>query len=128
MPGFVWVGLGGCLGAVARYAVGLLPFASLGLGAFPLATFVINAVGSLCIGVVAGLADTGAGLPQNVVLFLKTGVCGGFTTFSTFSLETFGLLEDGRYALGAGYAVLSCVCCVAGVAAGLALGRLAAAR
>jgi CrcB protein len=128
MPGFVWVGIGGCVGAVARYAVGLAPFAASWTGSFPLTTFLINVVGSLVIGVVAGAVGAGAALPVGAVLFLKTGLCGGFTTFSTFSLETFELLEAGKYATGLGYAGLSCVCCVAGAAAGMALGRALAGR
>ncbi|MEE0706671.1 MAG: CrcB family protein, partial [Adlercreutzia sp.] len=63
-------------------------------------------------------------LSSEMVLFLKTGVCGGFTTFSTFSLETLQLFEHGAWALGGVYAAASLACCVAGVL----LGRCAALR
>ena len=71
------------------------------------------------IGLIAGHAGK---LPSGGVLFLKTGVCGGFTTFSTFSLETVMLLQNGRYGLGALYIALSLSCCLAGAAMGLWLG------
>ena len=101
------VGAGGFLGAVARYLLGLLPYQ----GDFPLITF--------AIGVVFEVASVRPGmLPDNAVLFLKTGLCGGFTTFSTFSLETLSLLERGKYAMGATYAFGSLAVCLIGVLAG----------
>lgn len=109
------VGAGGFLGAVARYLLGLLPYQ----GDFPLITFAINFVGAFVIGVVFEIASVRPGmLPDNAVLFLKTGLCGGFTTFSTFSLETLSLLERGKYALGATYAFGSLAVCLIGVLAG----------
>lgn len=111
------VGAGGFVGAVARYLLGLLPYE----GDFPLVTFLINFTGALAIGAVFEAATVWPGLPDNAVLFLKTGVCGGFTTFSTFSLETLTLLERGKYATGAAYACGSVLVCLAGVA----IGRLA---
>ena len=73
------------------------------------------------IGAVFEAATEGSSLPDNAVLFLKTGVCGGFTTFSAFSLETLALLERGKYATGALYACGSVLACLAGVV----IGRLA---
>lgn len=109
------VGAGGFLGAVARYLLGLLPYQ----GDFPLITFTINFVGAFVIGVVFEVVNVRPGmLPDNAVLFLKTGLCGGFTTFSTFSLETLSLLERGKYALGATYAFGSLAVCLIGVLAG----------
>lgn len=121
--GVLWVGLGGFVGAVLRYLVGLaLP---VGEGAFPVATFAVNLVGSFAIGFVVGAVEARPGaLSSEMVLFLKTGVCGGFTTFSTFSLETLQLFERGAWALGGVYAAASLACCVAGVL----LGRCAALR
>ena len=81
MKGFLFVGLGGALGAVLRYAISLFPYK----GTFPVLTFITNVLGALLIGYIAGAAAR-RGLSRNLVLFLKTGVCGGFTTFSTFSL------------------------------------------
>ena len=81
------VGAGGFCGAIARYLLGLLPYQ----GQFPLITFVINFTGAVAIGAVVEAASIRPGmLPPNAVLFVKTGLCGGFTTFSTFSLETLG--------------------------------------
>lgn len=109
------VGAGGFLGAVARYLLGLLPYQ----GDFPLITFAINFVGAFVIGVVFEVVNVRPGmLPDNAVLFLKTGLCGGFTTFSTFSLETLSLLERGKYVLGATYAFGSLAVCLIGVLAG----------
>ena len=114
MAGFVCVGLGGALGAMLRYAISLIPFK----GSFPALTLVTNILGALAIGIIAGAAAR-KGLQQNVVLFFKTGVCGGFTTFSTFSLEAYDLLERGHIKMSVLYIVLSVVCCLAGVAAGM---------
>ena len=111
------VGLGGFLGAVLRYLIGLLPVNT--QNGFPVKTLGINIVGAFVIGLIAAQAGK---LPSGGVLFLKTGVCGGFTTFSTFSLETVMLLQNGRYGLGVLYIILSLGCCLAGVAAGLWLG------
>ena len=113
------VGAGGFVGAVGRYLLGLLPVFQ--RGAFPLATLLINVAGGVLIGVVIKAAQGDPGLSPRLLLFLKVGVCGGFTTFSTFSLETLTLLETGRPALGVLYAGLSLMLCVAGVALGRAL-------
>lgn len=114
------VGAGGFCGAVARYLLGLLPYQ----GQFPLITFVINFTGAVAIGAVVEAASVRPGmLPPNAVLFLKTGLCGGFTTFSTFSLETLALLERGEYVIGGAYALGSLAACVLGVVAGKMLVR-----
>lgn len=115
------VGAGGFVGAVARYLLGLIPYE----GDFPLITFAINFVGAVAIGAIMGCVDARAGLPANAVLFLKTGLCGGFTTFSTFSLETLSLFERGQALLGCGYAGASLVACVLGVLLGKAMARAA---
>lgn len=79
-------------------------------------------LGALVIGFVVGVTADNAASP-NTVLFWKTGVCGGFTTFSTFSLETLRLLEGGQTGAGLLYAGASVVQCVAGVYIGELLGR-----
>ena len=88
------VAAGGALGAAGRYAVGLLPVKS----DFPLLSLLVNAAGAVIIGFLAGLFARG-GLTDRRLLFWKTGVCGGFTTFSAFSLEAVQLFEKGRQPL-----------------------------
>ena len=83
-----------------------------------------NLLGALLIGFIVGLTKRGG--PEGWTLFWKTGVCGGFTTFSTFSLEAVRLFEAGRGGLGAAYVVCSVGLCLAGVALGQLLGRYAA--
>ena len=112
------IGIGGAVGAILRYLLGMLPLS----GDFPLATFLTNLLGAIAIGLVIGVSERFPQLPRELVLFLKTGFCGGFTTFSTFSLETLTLLEGGQAVLGSLYAVLSVLSCVFGVF----LGRLLA--
>ena len=102
MTGFIFVGLGGALGAMLRYAIGLVPYK----GTFPLLTLLINIAGAVLIGYITGIAVK-KNLSPNVILLLKTGVCGGFTTFSTFSLEAYNLFQNGNYALMGLYILLS---------------------
>lgn len=120
MMSVLCVGAGGFVGAVSRYGLGLIPLAS----GLPLVTLLINLVGSVVIGAVAEAASlTPTALPREAVLFLKVGLCGGFTTFSTFSLETLELIEGGQWAVAGAYALASVVLCVAGVLAGKLLAR-----
>lgn len=112
---FLLVGLGGALGAMGRYGISLLPWG----GTFPLLTLLTNLLGAVAIGCVAGLS--GGVLSPGWTLFWKTGVCGGFTTFSTFSLETLNLVRQGRWGLGTLYALLSVGLCLGGVWCGLRL-------
>ena len=112
-PDLLAVGAGGFCGAALRYLVGLIP--TLQRGAFPLHTLLINLGGALLIGFLAGSAQHGGALSPRLLLFLKVGLCGGFTTFSTFSLESLGLLESGRTGLFFLYAVLSVALCLGGV-------------
>ena len=113
------VAAGGALGAAGRYAVGLLPVKT----DFPLLTLLVNAAGAVIIGFLAGLFARG-GLTDRRLMFWKTGVCGGFTTFSAFSLEAVQLFEKGRHLAGSLYILLSLLLCLAGVLAGQALSRL----
>ena len=101
----LFVALGGGLGAVGRYLLSLIaaPWS------FPVMTLLTNFLGAVVIGAVAQAAGQ-LPMSKSAVLFLKTGLCGGFTTFSTFSLETVELLEQGRWAAGGGYILASWVC------------------
>ena len=120
MMSVLCVGAGGFVGAVSRYGLGLIPLAS----GLPLVTLLINFTGSVVIGAVAEAASLApTTLPREAVLFLKVGLCGGFTTFSTFSLETLELIEGGQWAMAGAYALASVVLCVAGVLAGKLLAR-----
>lgn len=107
---FVAIGMGGALGAVARYALGLLGIRH--RSGFPIMTLMINIVGALVIGLIAAWVGKHAKLDGRLVLFLKVGLCGGFTTFSSFALETFGLVQAGSASVGLVYAVLSVILCV----------------
>lgn len=117
MKPFLLVALGGGAGAVCRYALTLLPIS----GRFPFATLIANVLGALIIGFLAGCAIQLDSFPANLNLLLKTGFCGGFTTFSTFSLETVTLWQQHRFWTACGNAILSLAVCFAGVAAGQAL-------
>ena len=98
------VGLGGFIGSVCRFLISKLPSAA---GAFPVNTFIVNIAGAFAIGCVAAAA--GKSLDPRLVLFLKVGICGGFTTFSTFSLETLRLVEAGAWATALMYVLSSTV-------------------
>lgn len=100
----ILVGAGGAVGAVLRYLIGLLPLSP--KNGFPLKTFLINVIGCFVIEIVAALAQKNL-LNPKFVLFLKVGVCGGFTTFSSFALETQTLIEKDSNLVAALYVVLS---------------------
>ena len=89
-------GPGRALGAVSRYLCGMLPFLQRGI--FPLPTLLINLAGAFLIGLIAQVAAQRAHRAAAQSCFLKVGLCGGFTTFSTFSLETVTLLSNGKAA------------------------------
>ena len=117
---FLCVALGGAAGAMARYAISLIPAKA----DFPIWTLLTNIAGAVLIGLVVGIAAGGRDVSPHAVLFWKTGVCGGFTTFSTFSLEALALLEKKAYGMGGLYILLSVVCCIAGVWCGRKLAML----
>ncbi|QUN12214.1 fluoride efflux transporter CrcB [Clostridium sp. C1] len=110
MDKFLWVGLGGAIGSIFRYTLSLLPIKS----SFPILTLITNLLGAFIIGVVVGLFEKQY-LSSQIHLFLKTGLCGGFTTFSTFSLETLTLLENGMIFMAIVYVFISIAGCIVGV-------------
>ncbi len=111
------VAAGGAAGAVGRYILSLIPIKTV----FPVITLITNLLGALLIGFVVGCSQA-RGMNENWLLFWKTGVCGGFTTFSAFSLEALNLFQKNSYIIGAVYVLLSVVLCISGVM----LGRQAA--
>lgn len=122
MTGILLVALGGALGSAGRYALASSLARHAASGAFPLGTFVVNVIGCLAIGVLAGQIDRAAWFTAEARLFLMTGLLGGFTTFSAFGLETFSLLRRGDLFVAAGYAGLSVAVGLAAVALGFAAG------
>lgn len=110
------VAAGGAAGSVLRYLVSVLALEALGAG-FPWGTLAVNVIGSLAIGVLGGL-----GVQSELRLLLVTGLLGGFTTFSAFSLET-GALAERSVALAALYVTASVGLGLAGFALGWALAR-----
>lgn len=107
MQSFLLVGLGGGLGAMARYGVGVLIGRSWHVG-FPLATLLVNILGSLLMGLFVGyLVKTTPDWQASARLFVAVGVLGGFTTFSTFSLDVISLLERGHIGSAILYAGVS---------------------
>ena len=116
MLNVLFVGLGGFAGAVLRYLLGLIPVEN--PNGFPVCTFIINIVGAFLIGIVTALAAKYSSFDPKLVLFLKTGLCGGFTTFSTFSLETMELFKGGSVMVGVLYVILSVTLCVLAVMLG----------
>ena len=115
------VALGGALGAVARYKVGGMVLHRTEGWNFPVSTFSINVAGCLVIGVLAALVEHHDLLSPATRLFLFTGVLGGFTTFSAFGYETVFLVRRGFSQVSLLYVMLSVVCGIAAVAAGLKL-------
>ncbi|TRW28579.1 fluoride efflux transporter CrcB [Criibacterium bergeronii] len=123
MSSYFYVFLGGGLGAFARYLLSLVNLSKLSLGTFPINTFITNIVGSFVIGLISAINLKNSSLSPQMVLFLKTGICGGFTTFSTFSLETFSLLEKGNYSTALIYMLLSSIFGILSVTLGYYLVR-----
>ena len=117
---FLFVALGGALGAIGRYAISLIPVKT----DFPVLTLITNIIGAILIGFIVGIVSNKDNVSDNAVLFWKTGVCGGFTTFSTFSLEAFNLFENKQYTTGGIYVILSCSFCILGVFCGRKLATL----
>jgi CrcB protein len=118
---YILVALGGAIGSLARAWVGVTAVRLVG-ASFPWGTMVINVAGSLLIGIVAAtaLSPTRTLFTQEVRIFVMVGICGGFTTFSSFSLQTFELLREGRPAAALANVALSVILCVVATAAGYA--------
>ena len=113
---YLWIGLGSALGGMARYGCSGLAARYIG-AAFPWGTLIVNVAGSLIIGFLATLAVTDGRLlvSPDARAFLMIGVCGGFTTFSAFSIETLDLARDGDWLWAGANVVLSVVLCLLAV-------------
>ncbi|MGV2050848.1 fluoride efflux transporter CrcB [Agrobacterium salinitolerans] len=116
------VAAGGAIGSVFRYLVGVLCMRLAGPN-FPWGTLAVNVAGSFLIGLLVELVARRLNASMEMRLFLVTGVLGGFTTFSSFSLDAVSLFERGTLGLSAVYVLASLVVSIAAVFAGLALGR-----
>ena len=117
---FIGAGIGGAL----RHGVNVGSAKLLGYG-FPTGTLIVNIVGSFAMGLLAGYFLARPGISQHVRLFLTTGILGGFTTFSAFSLDAALLVERHSYGLAAGYMVGSVAASLAALFFGLAMFRTA---
>jgi CrcB protein len=126
MSTYVWIALGGALGSVARYATGVSVGRWLGNG-FPWSTLLINVIGSFLIGAFAESFALQWDTSQSTRAFLVVGICGGYTTFSTFSLDIVTLLNRGEATLALAYVLASVVIGLAGLYAGLQVVRFALA-
>ena len=119
---YIVVFLGGGLGAALRHGINIALGRMLG-GGFPYATFFINVTGSFVMGLIAAWFAFKGDASQHWRLFLTTGILGGYTTFSTFSLDAALLYERGQLTLAAGYVIGSVVLGLIGLFAGLAIVR-----
>lgn len=118
MNPFLQVAIGGAAGSVLRYGVNI---AATRITTLPLGTLTVNIVGCFVMGLLASMLALRGG--QHMAPFLLTGVLGGFTTFSAFSLDTLTLWERGATGLAVGYVLVSVVFSLAAVIVGLAIGR-----
>lgn len=105
------VGFGGFLGSVIRYLISTIDHTF----TFPFHTFLTNICGAFLIGMIFELSSQLPGISNNLILFAKTGFCGGFTTFSTFSLESCALIENKEYLTAGTYIFSSVAVCIFGV-------------
>jgi CrcB protein len=121
MQSTLMVAMGGALGSSARYLCSKVVIGLLG-ASFPYGTMFINIAGSFLMGVCVTVF-AGTEIPDSTKLFFMTGLLGGFTTFSAFSLDAYTLYEKGEMAMAGLYILLSCAVSIFGLFAGLALGK-----
>jgi len=119
----IWyIALGGAVGSVLRYLVGIAVLARTG-GDFPVATLIVNLSGCLLLGFLIHYALATPAVTPEVRALLTTGLCGGYTTFSTFSYEAVALVQNGDWRRATLYVGLSVVGSIAGVLVGIAGAR-----
>lgn len=112
----LFVGMGGAVGSMLRYGISLLTATM--HGPATIATLAVNIIGSLALGLLTATCGQGSWM-----LFATVGVCGGFTTFSTFSVQSVALLQQGRYAAGVLYILGTLICCLLSTLLGCWLGQ-----
>ncbi|MEJ1238331.1 fluoride efflux transporter CrcB [Chryseolinea sp. T2] len=123
MKTVVLVGIGGFIGSIARY-LATLYFNKIVPPPFPFGTFMVNIIGCLLIGIFFGVSERLNWMSSDLRIFLTTGVCGGFTTFSAFAYENVRLLQSSDYMTFALYAAASFVVCLVSTFSGIALARI----
>jgi CrcB protein len=116
MLSYIWVGLGGAIGSVARFWISGIVAERYGQ-TFPFGTLAVNVTGSLIIGAFAALADPGGRwlVSPSLRQFFMIGVCGGYTTFSSFSLQTLALAQDGEWFRAIANSIASFALCLLAV-------------
>jgi CrcB protein len=129
MPTMLWtyllVAVGGALGSLGRFWLGDIIGARFG-ATFPWGTIVVNISGSFLIGFFYSVTGTNGRwlAPPSIRAFLMTGICGGYTTFSSFSLQTLNLIQDGQWLYAGGNVIFSVILCMVGVWLGYLLGTV----
>ncbi len=117
MPGYLWVAIGGALGSITRYWFS--GFIARHFGeTFPWGTVLVNVSGSFVIGFFAAITGPDGRWLVPVSFrqqFFMLGICGGYTTFSSFSLQTLNLVEDGEWLYAGANVILSVICCLVAV-------------
>lgn len=122
MNDVLFVMLGGALGSGLRFGVGtLLPASE---GSFPWATISVNVIGTLVLGLVMGVSLSTEAFPRPLMLLLGTGLCGGFTTYSAFAVESVVLAQHGQFSTAAIYIVSTLVACSIAALIGFVASRL----
>lgn len=124
LSAYIWVAFGGAIGSACRFGLGLAMLRLTG-PRFPWGTLLINVLGSFVIGYFGALSAAQGRLPvsEEIRIFVLVGFCGGFTTFSSFSLQAFELFRSGMPLRGGCYIVASVVLCLAVVWLGVTLGK-----
>jgi len=116
MVSYIWIGVGGAIGSIARYWISGLIAERFGQ-TFPYGTLVVNITGSLVIGIFAALTDPEGRwlVSPSFRQFFMIGICGGYTTFSSFSLQTFAMAQDGEWFRAAANSLASFAFCLLAV-------------
>ena len=116
MESYIWVAIGGALGTTGRYWLSGVVARTIG-ETFPWGTVIVNIVGSFVIGFFATLTGPDGRVYASSIVrqFVMLGICGGYTTFSSFSLQTLNLMNDGEWLRAGGNVVVSVVCCMVAV-------------